>query len=444
MKPTDQLARKIEQLVHPLTGHSGDYDPLMELVGDARLVLLGEASHGTHEFYRVRAEITRRLIEEKGFSLVVVEADWPDAYRVNRYVRGTGPDATANEALADFRRFPTWMWRNADVVTFVEWLRGFNESMSPGGAQVGFYGMDLYSLSRSAEAVIEYLEGVDPEAANRARFRYSCFEGFGDDAQAYGYAAELGITRSCEDEVVQQLRELQSRAAEDGAHCALPEDELFFAEQNARLVRNAEEYYRSMFRGRVASWNLRDSHMVETLAALMGRRSDQNRQPRAVVWAHNSHLGDAGATEMNERGEWNVGQLVRESYGDDARLIGFTTYSGSVTAASHWDQPARNRRVRPGLPGSWEELFHQVGIERFMLDLRRSDLPGLGEPRLERAIGVIYRPETERISHYFSARISDQFDAVIHLDRTSALVPLEPGELWKPGDEPPETYPSGL
>jgi len=444
VKPADQPALRIAPLVHTIQGRPDDYDPVMEMVGDARLVLLGEASHGTHEFYRVRAEITRRLIEEQGFNLVIVEADWPDAYRVNRYVRGTGSDVDASEALADFRRFPTWMWRNAEMVTLIDWIREWNGSVKSPRDQVGFYGMDLYSLGRSAEAVIAYLDGVDPEAAARARFRYSCFESFGDDAQAYGYAAEMGISPSCEDEVVQQLRELQSRAAEDGARRALPEDEHFVAEQNARLVRNAEEYYRSMFRGRVSSWNLRDSHMAETVDALMGRMSVSGARPRAVIWAHNSHLGDASATEMRERGEHNVGQLLRETYGDDARLIGFTTYSGAVTAATDWDEPARHRRVRPGLPGSWEELFHQVGVQQFFLDLGRSELPELHEPRLERAIGVIYRPETERISHYFSARIAQQFDGVIHIDTTSALLPLEPGELWRPGEEPPETYPTGL
>jgi erythromycin esterase-like protein len=445
MTSIDAWARRIRPLVHPLTGHASDYDPLMEMVGDARLVLLGEASHGTHEFYHERAVITRRLIEEKGFTMVIVEADWPDAYRVNRFVRGTGEDASANAALADFRRFPTWMWRNVDTLTLVDWLREYNDTLSAAHPKVGFYGMDLYSLQRSVEAVIEYLDEVDPDAAQRARGRYSCFEGFGGDSQAYGYAADLGITPSCEDVAVQQLVELQSRAADlasrDGR---IPEDEFFFAEQNARLVRNAEEYYRTMFRGRVSSWNLRDSHMTETIDALLRHMERKGVGSRAVVWAHNSHLGDASATEMGEGGEHNVGQLARQHWGDDALLVGFTTHAGTVTAATDWDEPARNRRVRPGMDGSWEDLFHRVGEDRFFLDLRRRGLPELKGQLLERAIGVIYRPETERMSHYFHARLAEQFDAVIHIDQTAALEPLEQGELWHRGEEAPETYPSGL
>jgi erythromycin esterase-like protein len=445
MPSIDALARRIRPLVQPLTGHAGDYDPLLAMVGDSRLVLLGEASHGTHEFYHERAVITRRLVEEKGFTMVIVEADWPDAYRVNRFVRGTGEDASANAALSDFRRFPTWMWRNVDTLTLVDWLREYNQSVSVRHPRVGFYGMDLYSLHRSVEAVIGYLDDVDPDAAERARRRYACFEGFGDDAQAYGHAADLGITPSCEDAVVQQLVEIQERAAElasrDGA---IPEDEHFFAEQNARLVRSAEEYYRTMFGGRVSSWNLRDTHMTETIDALLRHMERKGVDARAVVWAHNSHLGDASATEMGAGGELNVGQLARERWANDAFLVGFTTHSGTVTAASNWDEPARSRTVRPGLAGSWEDLFHGVGVERFMLDLRGAPIPELRRPLLERAIGVIYRPETERASHYFHARIGDQFDAVVHIDRSSALEPLERGDRWRRGEETPETYPSGL
>jgi erythromycin esterase-like protein len=445
MSSMDVLSDRIRTLVQPLTGSGGDHDTIMEMAADARLVLIGEASHGTHEFYHERAVITRRLIEERGFDMVVVEADWPDAYRVNRFVRGMGEDESANAALSDFRRFPAWMWRNVDVLTFVDWLREYNDSLPSGSRRVGFYGMDLYSLYRSAAEVIRYLEEVDPEAAGRARRRYACFEGFGEDSRAYGYAADLGVTRSCEDAVVQQLLDLRSRAVDlasrDGR---IPEDEFFFAEQNARLVRNAEEYYRTMFRRRVSSWNLRDRHMTETLEALMEHMKGRSGPPRAVVWAHNSHLGDARATEMGEAGEWNVGQLVRERWGAEALLIGFTTHSGTVTAADDWDHPARNRSVRPALAGSWEDVFHRVGVERFVLPTRPTGDRSLRIPLLERAIGVIYRPETERQSHYFHARLADQFDAVIHLDRTSALVPLEAGDLWHLGEEVPETYPSGL
>jgi erythromycin esterase-like protein len=441
------LSDKVRQAAHELTGVAQDYDPLLELIGDARFVLLGEASHGTHEFYRERAQITKRLIAEKGFTALAVEADWPDAYRVNRYVRGVGSDQESVEALAGFKRFPAWMWRNADVLDFVGWLRAHNDRLPPSVPKTGFYGIDLYSLHASIEAVISYLDKVDPDAARRARARYGCFEHFQQDPQAYGYATSLGFTESCEDEVVSQLVELQRHldeyARRDGR---VPEDEHFYAEQNARLAKNAEHYYRSMFRGRVSSWNLRDRHMAETLDALVAHldRHRQGGYAKVVVWAHNSHLGDARATEMGDAGELNVGQLVRERYGRDAVLIGFSTYSGTVTAASDWGEPAERKRVRPALAGSYEALFHDTGLPRFLLLLRDSSVAAdLGEARLERAIGVIYRPETERWSHYFHARLPDQFDAVLHFDETRAVEPLERTAGWERG-EAPETFPAGL
>jgi len=431
--------------VQPLTGGSDDYDNLLELIGDARIVLLGEASHGTHEFYRERAEISRRLIQEKGFAAVAVEADWPDAYRVNRWVRCVGNDQTAGDALGDFQRFPRWMWRNADVLSFLEWLRSRNEGVTP-ERRVGFYGLDLYSLFSSMEAVIGFLERVDPEAARRARYRYGCFEDFGEDSQAYGYAAEFGLSRSCEDQALQQLLELRRKASDllqrDGK---IPQDEFFYAEQNARLVKNAEEYYRSMFQGRVSSWNLRDRHMEETLEALVAHFDRHGRRSKIVVWEHNSHIGDARATSMGDSGEWNVGQLSRERFGEEVFLLGFTTHSGTVTAARDWDAPAERKRVRPALAGSWEALFHEIGYGSFVLPLR--DVASLDETfsdsRLERAIGVIYRPETERVSHYFDAQLSHQFDAVIHFDQTRAVEPLDRTAGWDSG-ELPETFPSGV
>jgi erythromycin esterase-like protein len=420
-------------------------DEILAFVGDARLVLLGEASHGTREFYRCRAAITKRLIAEKGFAAVAVEADFPDAYRINRFVRGVGNDKSAVAALGDFQRFPLWMWRNAEVLEFVEWLRDFNrdkESNRP----AGFYGIDLYSLHASMEAVLEYLERIDPEAARRARYRYSCFEHHGEDPQHYGYAASFDLAQSCEDEAVAQLVELQRRAAEyanrDGF---VARDEYFFAEQNARLVKNAENYYREMFRGRVSSWNLRDAHMAETLDALARHLASEGKTGKIVVWAHNSHLGDARATDMGQQGEWNVGQLVREKYGaDETRLIGFTTFEGTVTAATNWDEPAQLKTVRPGLNNSYERLFHQVGIPNFFLNLRDEEMKqSLRRPLLERAIGVIYRPETERVSHYFEARLADQFDGVIHFDQTRALEPLDKVSSRRHEDAP-ETFPEGL
>jgi erythromycin esterase-like protein len=408
-------------------------------------VLLGEASHGTHEFYRERAQITKRLIREKGFTAVAVEADWPDAYRVNRYVRGRGDDVEAIDALGGFRRFPAWMWRNADVLDFVGWLRAHNDETGTGRPGAGFYGLDLYSLHASMEAVLAYLDKVDPDAAGRARARYACFDNYGEDTQAYGFASGLGLGPSCEQEVITQLVDLRRSAAEyalrDGRIAA---DDYFYAEQNARLVRDAEQYYRTMYRGEVSSWNLRDRHMAETLDALVEYLGQKGGTPKVVVWAHNSHLGDARATQMGARGEWNVGQLVREGHGRDAVSVGFTTYDGTVTASSNWDAPAERKRVRPALRGSYEALFHDVGPGRFLLCLRGDDrVEGLREPRLERAIGVIYRPETERASHYFPANLPAQFDAVLHFDRTRAVEPLERTADWAAG-EVPETFPTGI
>ena len=442
---TAPLRTTIRDAAHPITGRADDYDLLLDLIGDAQVVLLGEASHGTHEFYRERARITRRLIEEEGFAAVAVEADWPDAYRVNRWVRGRSDDRDGFQALGDFERFPRWMWRNRDVLQFIDWLQRHNAEQ-PEDRRAGFYGLDLYSLFASMQEVIRFLEKVDPEAAARARYRYSCFDAFGEDTQAYGYAAEFGVTRSCEDQAVQQLLEVQrNRAALAERNSRVPEDDLFYAEQNARLVRNAEEYYRTMFRGRVDSWNLRDRHMSETLDALLGHLGRGGGHARVVVWEHNSHIGDARATEMGEIGEWNVGQLTRERMGDQSMLVGFTTYSGTVTAASDWDGPAERKRVRPALPESFEALFHTVGIPDFLLPLRgNARLPeALEKPRLERAIGVIYRPESERTSHYFEAQLTHQFNAVIHVDETRAVEPLDAtaGDLT---GEPPESFPSGL
>jgi erythromycin esterase-like protein len=374
---------------------------------------------------------------------VAVEADWPDAYRLNRYVRGASEDVDAAEALADFRRFPTWMWRNTVVVEFIEWLRAHNDALAPGAQKVGFYGLDLYSLHASMKAVLRYLERVDPGAAEQARERYSCFDHFGEDTQAYGLLTRLNLSKSCEEEVVSQLVEMKRWAADqaprDGRET---DDELFYAEQNARLVRNAEAYYRSMYLEEVPSWNLRDRHMAETLDALTAHLGRTGRAAKVAVWEHNSHLGDARATDMGKRGELNVGQLTREKYGGDAVLIGFSTHHGSVTAASDWGSPAERKRVRPALRDSYEALFHATGRKRFLLAWHESDTVAdhLRAPRLERAIGVIYRPETERQSHYFQARLSDQFDAVLHFDETRAVKPLESTAQWEAG-EAPETFP---
>ncbi len=440
--PDSALIKALRETANPLAGSARGYDPLIGRIGEARFALLGEASHGTHEFYYERAEITKRLITEKKFAAVAVEADWPDAYRVNRYVRGASDDVDAVEALADFRRFPTWMWRNTVVVEFIEWLRAYNDALPPGAEKVGFYGLDLYSLHASMKAVLRYLEKVDPEAAKQARERYSCFDHVGEDTQAYGLMTRLNLSRSCEEEVVRQLLEMQRRAADYVRRDGGLDDDLFYAEQNARLVKNAEAYYRSVFLEEVSSWNLRDRHMAETLDALVAHLGRKTGRAKIAVWEHNSHLGDARATEMAQRGELNVGQLTREKYGSEAVLVGFATHHGTVTAASDWGNPAERKRVRPALAGSYEALFHAAKRDRLLLILNDSDMmmQQLAVPRLERAIGVIYRPETERQSHYFRARLPNQFDAVLHFDETRAVKPLETTEEWEAG-ELPETFP---
>jgi erythromycin esterase-like protein len=435
----------MSEYCHPVTGENTDYDSLLDLIGDRRFVLIGEASHGTHDFYRERARITRRLIDERGFTAVAVEADWPDAYRVNRYVMGLSDDKNADAALSDFRRFPAWMWRNRDVLAFIEWLRARNDAHVNAATKARFYGLDLYSLRASIEAVVDYLDRVDPEEAKRARARYSCFDHVGAEGQQYGYALAYAGAIPCENEVVAQLIELRRKAdvylRRDGW---VADDEFFFAEQNARLVRNAEEYYQQMYRAEVSSWNLRDRHMAGTLDALIAHLDRQCPRSKVVVWEHNSHVGDARSTEMGERGELNVGQLARQRYGNESVLIGFTTYDGTVTAASEWGGPAERKRVRPASPDSHEAFLHQNDDKNFWLDTAGPAVHSLlSAPRLERAIGVIYRPQTERGSHYFHARLGDQFDAVIHLDHTRALEPLERTSLWDKG-EPPETYPSGI
>jgi erythromycin esterase-like protein len=441
----DSAVQAVAGAARPVVGAAGDYDALIDLVGTRRFVLIGEASHGTHEFYRERARITRRLIDECGFTVVAVEADWPDAYRVNRYVMGLSQDPDADTALSDFRRFPAWMWRNRDVLQFVGWLRARNDAHAHPETKARFYGLDLYSLRASIEAVIGYLDRVDPAEAVRARERYGCFDHVGAEGQAYGYALAYEAALPCENEVVAQLVELRSRAEmylrRDGW---LAEDELFFAEQNARVVRDAEEYYQQMYRADVSSWNLRDRHMAGTLDALVEHLDRRLGRTKVVVWEHNSHIGDARATAMGARGELNVGQLARQRYGGECLLVGFTTYNGRVTAASDWGKPPERKHVRPALPGSHEALLHEVPVPGFWLATADAAVhDSLQLPRLERAIGVIYRPETERQSHYFQARLGDQFDVVVHLDRTRALEPLERTAMWDRG-EPPETFPTGV
>lgn len=416
-----------------LDGLDHDYDALLEAIGDRTFVLLGEATHGTREFYRMRADITRRLIIEQGFDAVSVEADWPDANRLNRYVRGEGSDATAREAFGDFQRFPRWMWCNSEVLCFVEWLHGHNASCRP-DTMAGFYGLDMYSLYRSAEAVIAYLESVDEEQASIARRQYAALDHV-RNPQGYGYEVVAGLRPDCRSAVQERLAELLRRAPEyvalDGRQAS---DEQFFAECNAHVVMSAEAYYREMFGSRASSWNRRDQHMSQTLFALHRHLRAQGRKGRIVVWAHNSHVGDARATQMSEAGEWNVGQLVRQNLGQEhALLVGFTTCAGTVTAAFEWDGPAERKVVNPAREDSYEGLFHRTRLDRFYLPLSQPPVArALHGPMLERAIGVLYRPKTELASHYFEATLPRQFDAVFHLDETEAVEPLD-DEGWRMG-----------
>lgn len=412
--------------IEPLADKENKYDTLLKDIGDARYVLIGEATHGTHEFYQMRAEITQQLILKKDFMAVAIEGDWPDVYRIHRYIQGHGDENNYEEALKEFKRFPRWMWRNKTIIPFLKWLRTHNDNRLN---KVGFYGLDLYSLNASMQAVINYLNKTDPDAAQRARNRYACFDHLGFDPQNYGYLTSEGLKKPCSKESIDQILELQHKAFQYVRENGAGEEELFFATQNARVVKDAEEYYRTMFEGRVSSWNVRDTHMLKTLNVISDYLEDRYKKPaKIVIWAHNSHVGDARATEMGERGEVNIGQLAREHHGiKDTYLIGFSTYKGFVTAAYDWDQPAEHKTVNEGMVGSYEELFHQLKVKNFILNLNRyNEIEHyLHIPRLQRAIGVIYRPETERMSHYFFTRLPYQFDSIIHLDETTAVQPLE-------------------
>lgn len=434
MHPATTPFLAVREIAQRLNDNDGDYDALLEMAHDREFVLLGEATHGTQDFYRMRAQITRRLIVEGGFDAVAIEGDWPDTWRVNCFVQGEG-DADAEAALADFRRFPTWMWRNREMRDFILWLREHNASLSP-EARVGVYGLDLYSMYQSADAVIRYLERVDPEQAAMARDRYAALDHV-REPQAYGYATAVGARPDAREGVVAQLLQLRADArlhlSRDGL-AAL--DAQFFAQQNAEVVVDAEHYYRSMFGRRLNTWNLRDAHMHRTLCALAHYRLQRGGRGRVVVWAHNSHLGDARATESHQHGEWNLGQLVREAVGEKALLVGFSTYTGHVSAASQWDGDVEHKWVRPALHDSYEYLFHSTGLDRFFLPLNEVAAEPLREAMLERAIGVIYLPQSERESHYFWTSLAHQFDAVFHLDETSALEPLDVPPHWHRREAP--------
>jgi erythromycin esterase-like protein len=438
----DSLPRLIADAAEPLPDIDDErFGAMFDRFGDARVVLLGEASHGTSEFYRARAAISRRLVERHGFKIVAVEADWPDAATIDRYARHR---RWREGELRAFERFPTWMWRNQEFDGFIRWLRRHNEHC-PYEEMCGFYGLDLYNLSGSMQAVIDFLERVDPQLAGLAHRRYGCLEPWADEPQLYGHNALLEGYARCEVGVVQMLKDLLQKQID----CFSEEcDEWLDAAANARLVKDAEAYYRVMYQGSAASWNLRDTHMFETLHMILRAKGSQSK---AIVWAHNSHIGNAAFTDMGMwRGELNIGQLAKEQFGtDDVRLIGFGTHTGTVAAADDWDSPMKVKEVRPSLPESYERASHDSEIPRFLLDLREDKLGDevretLMGPRLERYIGVIYRPETERLSHYSEAILPRQFDAWVWFDETRSVMPL-PGQL-RPGEEvhEDETYPFGL
>lgn len=413
---------------------SADLEPMLRRIGDARLVLLGESTHGSSEFYRMRERISRELIEKKGFSFVAIEGDWPDAARIDHYARHRKVPPSEWTAFA---RFPVWMWRNREVREFVDWLRAHNAHLKPGD-RVAFHGLDLYSLYNSIRSVLEYLDRVDPEAAAVARRRYGCLTPWQSDPSVYGQATLSGQYQTCEREVASMLTDLMQKRRAYAEH----DGERFLdALQNARLVANAERYYRTMYYGSRSSWNLRDSHMFETLKNLMAFHGPRSK---GIVWAHNSHVGDSAATEMSARDEYNIGHLCRQEFGDASYAIGFGTNSGTVAAASNWDEPMEIKTVLPGLAGSYERLCHETGEPRFLLPVRglgaKSPLSGLLQPRLQRAIGVIYRPETELQSHYFEAVLPRQFDEFVWFDVTTAVTPLHSEEL----QGLPDTYPFGL
>jgi erythromycin esterase len=432
------LAAGLANIARPLESER-DLNPLIDMIGDARFVLLGEASHGTSEFYTWRTEISKRLIAERGFSFVGVEGDWPDCYRVNRYVKAL-PDSGdgAEQVLHAFERWPTWMWANREVIALAEWMRSYN-ARRPSDRQAGFYGLDVYSLWDSMRAVMQYLERVDPGFAAAARRAYNCFEPYAEDVQEYARATAI-VPTSCEDEAVAVLRELRSKAPqfkEDGR------DTFFNAEQNALVAQNAERYYRTMVRGGPGSWNVRDHHMVETLERLM---THHGPNAKAIIWEHNTHVGDARFTDMARAGMVNVGQLVRQGHDrEGVVLVGFGTHRGTVIAAEEWGAPMERMPVPHARGGSFESAMHIAAVGDALLTFNGRDdgaVRGLDEPIGHRAIGVVYDPDHERWGNYVPTIVPRRYDAFLYIDETRAVDPLH--MPVRVDGEVPETYPSGV
>ncbi|MBL4653798.1 MAG: erythromycin esterase family protein [Flavobacteriales bacterium] len=437
--------KQLNQYLQPLAGVSDDYNSILEATQETEHVFIGGATHGTHEFYSIRADITKRLILEKGFNAIAIEGDWPDAYRINQYVKGDKTIKSALDALDRFKKFPTWMWRNEVIVEFIDWLHHHNSKLSF-DKKVGFYGLDLYSLNASVEIIIKYLEENDINAAKKAKQRYACFDPFKEELKSYGYATILGITRSCEDEVIAQLVELTSNSYQYIKENGSNEDEYFYIQQNTRLVKNAEKYYRSMFNDKTFSWNVRDKHMIEILDQIAKHLGAKlHKKAQIVTWAHNSHVGDARATEVRIKGQLNMGQLAKEQYPNKVLLIGFLTNTGSVIAASGWNYAAEPKTVLSAINYSYEYFFHHLNPSNFLLNFKTQPQIKTLIPSelLERSIGVIYLPETERESHYIHANLVKQFDIVIYIDKTSAIRPLEKSAILHSG-EVFETFPFGV
>jgi len=425
----ETLINLLNNEITPFAIHdSKTFNHILEKIGDSRIVLMGEASHGTSEFYEARIELSKYLIEEKGFDAIAVECDWTSALPVIDYLYGDGDPNKPINSLHDFTRFPSWMWRNETIPPFLQWLRTHNDNLEQINNKVGFYGLDLYCLNSSINAVINYLNKNDKLAAKKAVNLYSCFDHLAVDPQNYGYLVESGAKHSCTEDVTKQLLEMQQITFEKLHSSNKKEvDQAFYASQNARVVKNAEQYYRSMFNSRAISWNVRDRHMAETVQNIIAHiETKKDKAAKIIIWAHNSHIGDARATEMSDRDEINLGQLVREQFAGTSYHLGFSTYTGTVTAANDWGEPAECKIINPGASGSFEEIFHDLKTKNFFLDLHLDEhLNHLLElSRLQRAIGVIYRPETERMSHYFFTHLPKQFDAIIHFDKTNAVKPL--------------------
>ncbi len=441
----DKLLDLLDKEINPIElDNMSGLQTMIDNIGDARIVMMGEATHGTKEFYQIRMALSKLLIEQKGFQAIAIEGDWPSIYQFHRYILGSKEIDNEQKYLKRFTRFPTWMWANTTIPPFLEWLREYNQNLHS-SLKIGMYGLDLYSLHDSIKAIIKFLSENEPDLAERAKNRYACFDHIAMNPQMYGYHVNQNLRQSCVKEVKEQLLDMQQRTLSKLSADKMLQSELeFYSNQNARVVKNAEEYYRTMFEPGAISWNLRDNHMAQTLSNIISHTESKTKLPaKVIVWAHNSHIGDARATEMSDRGEINLGQIIRERYDTSSYLLGFSTFSGTVMAASEWDYPPEVKTVLPALKASYEALFHRIPTNNFFLNLRKDTHLNelLQHARLQRAIGVIYLPQSERMSHYFFSRLPYQFDSIIHIDESHALTELSVKKQVREEDLP-ETYPT--